>query len=425
MKGDKLNMLKISIYDSNDMNDNETQNIDDVDFDELYQQRILKIYGSHQQSHKLPYILQRMKEHRGDMIWLHSLYVRICKKYQIDPEPVITEQSHLNHLDELLTFPAHPTFDIILRYQPPDSKQEDDDDESDKQQNPNELQTTYDGEYAIDIVLVLLHQYPHIETLLQSMEYHATVTTSRTHAIQFLNSLIVSQPQFNTLIKLIQRQLKQRREATAHIVWQQPENRSARYPEPFVDEKVTKSTKVNVCDFIKNVMDILSHPMNRDQYKLILDKYNDDQNKYSFVIMNGNSVSKYQCFDTKDECELYAKDEGLCQANIVIIDNIGCFDEEKEDKDKLSIIVRFGKLEQGEFLLGYPMKLYITKEMKVVDIYHKFIKTDDTKNIKLDSCLMNVNKIEFNDIVYEKMAEDVTNQLILFVKITMENLIMH
>merc|ERR1712154_219720 len=45
----------------------------------------------------------------------------------------------------------------------------------------------------------------------QSMEYHNTVTTSRTHAVQFLTSLMDSQPQFTQLIKLIQQQLKQRR----------------------------------------------------------------------------------------------------------------------------------------------------------------------------------------------------------------------
>jgi len=69
----------------------------------------------------------------------------------------------------------------------------------------------FENENPIDIVLVLLHQYPQIETWLQSMEYHGTVTTSRTHAVQFLTSLMDSQPQFTQLIKLIQGQLKQRR----------------------------------------------------------------------------------------------------------------------------------------------------------------------------------------------------------------------
>eukprot|EP01083_Nonionella_stella_P014521 40759_1 len=64
----------------------------------------------------------------------------------------------------------------------------------------------FDNENPIDIVLVLLHQYPQIETWLQSMEYHGTVTTSRTHAVQFLTSLMDSQPQFTQLIKLIQQQ---------------------------------------------------------------------------------------------------------------------------------------------------------------------------------------------------------------------------
>merc|ERR1712113_962090 len=59
-------------------------------------------------------------------------------------------------------------------------------------------------------------QYPQIETWLQSMEYHNTVTTSRTHAVQFLTSLMDSQPQFTQLIKLIQQQLKQRRQITGN-----------------------------------------------------------------------------------------------------------------------------------------------------------------------------------------------------------------
>merc|ERR1719410_2426709 len=69
----------------------------------------------------------------------------------------------------------------------------------------------FENENPIDIVLVLLHQYPQIETWLQSMEYHGTVTSSRTHAVQFLTSLMDSQPQFTQLIKLIQQQLKSRR----------------------------------------------------------------------------------------------------------------------------------------------------------------------------------------------------------------------
>ena len=65
----------------------------------------------------------------------------------------------------------------------------------------------------IDILTVLLHQYPQIETWLQSMEYHDTVTTSKNHAVQFLTSLMDSQPQFTSLIKSIQHKLKQRRGA--------------------------------------------------------------------------------------------------------------------------------------------------------------------------------------------------------------------
>eukprot|EP01083_Nonionella_stella_P140215 429406_1 len=69
----------------------------------------------------------------------------------------------------------------------------------------------FDNENPLDIVLVLLRQYPQIETWLQTMEYHDTVTNSRTHAVQFLTSLMDSQPQFTQFIKLITQQLKQRR----------------------------------------------------------------------------------------------------------------------------------------------------------------------------------------------------------------------
>ena len=67
----------------------------------------------------------------------------------------------------------------------------------------------WEGENQVDILQVLLYQYPQIETWLQSMEYHNTVTTSRSHAVQFLTLLMDSQPQFTQLIKLIQQQLKQ------------------------------------------------------------------------------------------------------------------------------------------------------------------------------------------------------------------------
>eukprot|EP01084_Bolivina_argentea_P229603 387480_1 len=70
----------------------------------------------------------------------------------------------------------------------------------------------FGNENPIDIVLVLLKEYPQIETWIQGMEHNSTVTTSRTLAIQFLESLMNSQPQFAQLIKLIRQQLKQRRQ---------------------------------------------------------------------------------------------------------------------------------------------------------------------------------------------------------------------
>eukprot|EP01084_Bolivina_argentea_P229604 387481_1 len=60
----------------------------------------------------------------------------------------------------------------------------------------------FGNENPIDIVLVLLKEYPQIETWIQGMEHNSTVTTSRTLAIQFLESLMNSQPQFAQLIKL-------------------------------------------------------------------------------------------------------------------------------------------------------------------------------------------------------------------------------
>ena len=60
----------------------------------------------------------------------------------------------------------------------------------------------------IDIVKVLLDQFPQIETWLISMNYYEMTTTSKAGAAKLLLGIIESQPQFETLIKLIPQQIK-------------------------------------------------------------------------------------------------------------------------------------------------------------------------------------------------------------------------
>ena len=48
-------------------------------------------------------MIQKINEHKDDKIWLHNLYVRICRKHEIDPEPIINE-STINEWELLHTF---------------------------------------------------------------------------------------------------------------------------------------------------------------------------------------------------------------------------------------------------------------------------------------------------------------------------------
>ena len=95
---------------------------------------------------------------------------------------------------------------------------------------------------------------------------------------------------------------------------------------------------INVDDFIANLVNNLSHQMNGDQYRAIIDKYK--HNKYSFI-MSKDKNDKYYGFD--DKCDANPT------MNIIIIDNVKQSVNEQEskadieDKDTFPIIVRFGK----------------------------------------------------------------------------------
>ena len=62
----------------------------------------------------------------------------------------------------------------------------------------------------------------------------------------------------------------------------------------------------------------LSHSMNGDKYKSVLDKYNIEDDKYSFIIMSGNGDKDCTCYSGIDEYEVHCKYE----VNVAIIDNI-------------------------------------------------------------------------------------------------------
>ena len=70
-----------------------------------------------------------MKEHKGEIIWLHSLYIRICKKYSVTPEAMVNEEGEiivdkdtenkypdLNEWHGLFTFPENSRFETYIRY---------------------------------------------------------------------------------------------------------------------------------------------------------------------------------------------------------------------------------------------------------------------------------------------------------------------
>ena len=186
---------------------------------------------------------------------------------------------------------------------------------------------------------------------------------------------------------------------------------------------------IDIKDFIDNVIKDLSHPMNGDKYESIINKYNDKDNKYSFILMVFNGTPKF--YGDKDECDVH---HGSLEISIVIIDNIYELMHDNDDERKMEIetdnndnddtfpiIIRFISKDNkrvnyqnhviSPFPIGYPFKTYATKNMNAMDIYNKFI--GDKKKYEIDSCSLNHIKINVDDIIFGLKSEKTMNQLVI------------
>eukprot|EP01084_Bolivina_argentea_P121798 215860_1 len=79
-------------YEEKDLNDSNSSdwdvNMDDnivekecLNVDEIYRERIRKIYKQMNKTEQLLSIFKQMEQHKGDRIWLDALYIKICNEY--------------------------------------------------------------------------------------------------------------------------------------------------------------------------------------------------------------------------------------------------------------------------------------------------------------------------------------------------------
>ena len=159
------------------------------------------------------------------------------------------------------------------------------------------------------------------------------------------------------------------------------------FKQDIIQNRKKQEQVINVDDFIKYSMNNLSHSMNGNKCKSILDKYYDKENKYSFTIIK---KSDYKCYVDKDELKFPITTlSGFHEINMTIVDNLS--DEVHENTYPL--IVRFGKANYSDFSsrekivepfadIGYPFKIWITKDIKVENIYNKFINDKEKDKLK-------------------------------------------
>ena len=161
----------------------------------------------------------------------------------------------------------------------------------------------------------------------------------------------------------------------------------------------------------------LSHPINGEKYKSVIDKYGD--NKYSFIIMNNLDINtqNYCCYDENDEYEETMWESGYCDTEIFIVPNIRNLflnlsdDDNKDGDDEFFVIIRVCR-ESNSFGFGgsnisYPQKLWITNKTTVKDIIDKYINND--KYI-LDLFILNGFKLSINDNIYQKFIQNNQNK---------------
>mmetsp|Transcript_49117 Transcript_49117/g.78461 ORF Transcript_49117/g.78461 Transcript_49117/m.78461 type:complete len:306 (-) Transcript_49117:57-974(-) len=189
-----------------------------------------------------------------------------------------------------------------------------------------------------------------------------------------------------------------------------------------------KVAVIEAADFVKSMMETISHPINGDMYKDIVRKY-DDKEKYSFLVMKSLDGL---CFDGTDEFTVDPKAKTF-QTNVVIVENIrGLFNAESEKDECFPIILRFKEKRAGFTVtsqqqrnmttMGYPMKVWICKKTTVKNILEQFIHdTKDTK-FEFDSCSVNNNSNllrandSFEQCIEENGAEATMNVTVTVTK---------
>eukprot|EP01084_Bolivina_argentea_P317982 551365_1 len=210
--------------------------------------------------------------------------------------------------------------------------------------NQNDIESNF-TENPIDIILVLLHQYSQIETWLKSKGYYSTVTVSRPHAIQFLNSLMHSQPQFIQLINIIQQQLKRRRIPSI------PQNQNNNW-----NNSISRKRK------------LYTNNQNIDSNNVKKRKLLDEENE-----------KKLQCLS--EECK--QKNKELTQRIEIMQTKLDIWECKSEKLNPMSL----DELNQLKSKMQNKIKLIEKAEKKIIDNTYKCVAcVDNVKNISFDSC---------------------------------------
>eukprot|EP01084_Bolivina_argentea_P317980 551361_1 len=209
-------------------------------------------------------------------------------------------------------------------------------------QNDNESNFT---ENPIDIVLVLIHQFPQIKTWLQSTDYHSTVTTSRPHAIQLLNQIMQNQPHFIQVINLIQQQLKR---GCVPSISQNQNNNS--------NNSTSRKRK------------LYTNNQNIDSNNVKKRKLLDEENE-----------KKLQCLS--EECK--QKNKELTQRIEIMQTKLDIWECKSEKLNPMSL----DELNQLKSKMQNKIKLIEKAEKKIIDNTYKCVAcVDNVKNISFDSC---------------------------------------
>merc|ERR1712130_600841 len=109
-----------------------------------------------------------------------------------------------------------------------------------------------------------------------------------------------------------------------------------------------------------------------------------------------------------DECIQYQSESGYYHTNILIVDNIGNVpkdDEKRNESELFPIILRFSR---KLFLcdIGYPRKVWITKETVVQELVDQFLTDTDKKLLEFVSASSKSSELGLNDNIYENMKDE-------------------